>query len=472
MKQTILIVEDSIDQLVRYKEFADSFLNVITATTVQDAIVSLNKKKIDILLTDIHLTKSIDMDSFEGYQVVDHAIKNHPETLVMVMSSDPKVETYHKIYQMGAHAFVKKPIISIDEIKIAVESAKHKRAINRIQKSKIATFPDEIVGKCADGLVLDPKTRKLALALAKNNTIPGVIYGETGTGKEEVAKIIHKRRVENEGQVPFVAVNCANLSPETAASVIFGHKRGSFTGAHSTTVGLVGEANEGILFLDEIHRLPDDCQARLLRVLNDGTYERFGDTKPLFSSFQTIVASTADLDELVNDGKFLMDLRSRLTGLDIHLEPLRNRKDDLRLLIQLFFAKENMSIPIEQLDEIVEKCKSYYWRGNIRQLFNVLKSFVITCTMNEVELDIEYFPEFATMLGPTENKMCVNKPNQSEDFSMELLDKDAPLRTSLALFEREIIKRAIDRHRSVKSAIAGLQISRSGFDVRRKKYGV
>ena len=152
---------------------------------------------------------------------------------------------------------------------------------------------------------MSEKNKQLAQRLAENIEIPVLIKGETGTGKEIFARLIHSFRDEKSSKVPFIAVNCATLNSDNATSILFGHKKGSFTGAHETTEGFIGEANGGILFLDEIHHLPAECQTRLLRVLNDGTYTRFGDSRDLKSDFQVIAASTLSLDKLVEEGSFL-----------------------------------------------------------------------------------------------------------------------------------------------------------------------
>ena len=137
-----------------------------------------------------------------------------------------------------------------------------------------------------DSVIMSEANKNIAKRLAENLEIPVLINGETGTGKEIFARLIHSYREDREATVPFIAVNCATLNKDTAASILFGHKKGSFTGALETTEGYIGEANGGILFLDEIHHLTSDCQARLLRVLNDGSYTRFGDNRVLKSDFQ------------------------------------------------------------------------------------------------------------------------------------------------------------------------------------------
>jgi DNA-binding NtrC family response regulator len=233
--------------------------------------------------------------------------------------------------------------------------------------------------------------------VALSRRLPLTLYGETGTGKEEIAKLVHRYRVELDGGVPFVPVNCANLTGDLAASLLFGHRKGAFTGADETTSGFIGEANGGILFLDEIHALPPTCQQRLLRVLNDGSYERVGESRPLRSEFQVIAASTRDLDTEADAGRFLLDLRMRLTGVDLELAPLRDRMHDLADLILVALAKEGVTISAAEVTRIAERCRLYQWKGNIRQLFRVIQTLVVMASFNEEEIRAENLPVFKSM---------------------------------------------------------------------------
>ncbi len=469
MKKKILIVEDTISELNRYQTLAEKIWTVEVATCFEEVKKILDIRPIDICLTDIHLSRSLNRSSYEGYDVIQYIRENYPEILILAMSSDPRIETYNRTHSLGVRSFVKKPILSEDELRIAVESANHNDLLYKSSLSHTITLPHDIENICQDGVVLDPYIRKRVAGMARRTDAVTVIYGESGTGKEEVAKLIHKRRVELEGHVPFVPVNCANLDTATATSRLFGHKKGSFTGASETTVGLIGEANGGILFLDEIHRLSTECQARLLRVLNDGTYERLGDTRTLCSSFQVIVASTLNLDKLVLDESFLIDLRSRLTGIEIYLKPLRERFDELNLLVKLFFAKEKVSISHEQIETIVSKCSNYYWQGNIRQLFNVLKSLVITCEMDEIAIDADLMPEFITMFPPQGKDRPVSKQNESFP---PIKRQGTNLNQLVYDFEKSLIIKALSEYRKIGDVAAKLGISRSSLDNKRKKFGI
>ena len=468
MLDKLLIIEDDQTQLKRYESMLRSKCNgVFTASSIETATAILAEEPISVILTDIHLTESERQNSYEGLEIIKLCKEHHPEITVLAMSSDPKIDTFLKIEKLGG-SFIKKPIISADEIFIAIESAKYKKNLQRAALQAMDKTPLPF----KDGIIIDNELRRMVFAVASSKAVPCVISGETGTGKEEIAKLIHKRRVETEGQVPFVAVNCANLDPNTAVSELFGHKKGSFTGAHSTTIGLIGEANGGILFLDEIHKLSQDIQYRLLRVLNDGSYSRLGDTKTLRSEFQIVVASTKNLDDLVQTDDFLMDLRSRMTGIEIHLKPLRERMEDLEDLVKLYFAKNNKETSPSEIESIVQYCKKYYWQGNIRQLYNMIRTLVLLCEMEGVPMHGDLMPVYQTMLAPTVQS---TEPQASKLDSEDIIARasgDFPIAESIKALEMLIIENAISRHPTLGKAAKAISMSRSSFDHKRDKYGL
>ena len=468
----MLIVEDTISERHRYATLASDIMTVKTASTLEEAKGLLDRYPIDILITDIHLTFSLQRTGFEGFEVIKYTQKNHPKTLILAMSSDPKIETYQKALQLGARYFIKKPILSADELKVAIEMAKDRRYFARKGELafKRAPMREALMAACEDGLVLDQKTRDEVRGISRMPHIAALLYGETGTGKEEVAKLAHKYRIKYDKNVPFVAINCANLSPETACSRLFGHKKGSFTGADATTTGYVGEADGGILFLDEIHRLDMSCQAHLLRVLNDGTYERFGDSKPLHSTFQVIAATTQNLDQLVEEGLFLVDLRNRLFGYEMELKPLRERKEDFPLLIELFFAKNDVVVKEPQLQKIIEKCQSYYWQGNIRQLYTVLRMLVGHCEINNLEISADYLGDYRFMHPPKvfgserEEEKTLEEPIGGFKELCDAMTEVRPLSETRALFEELATQKALEKYSKKVEAAKALGIGRTSFD--------
>ena len=403
-----------------------------------------------------------------------------PEVIPLAMTSDPKIETYQNVLKEGVEHLFRKPIVSKDELLIHLNAARSRRLVGSLVKRRPRDtgLPERIRKKCPDGIVVSDAIRETVRKIAAHGRVPVVIYGETGTGKEEVAKLIHRRRVELRGPIPFVAVNCANLSGETAVSSLFGHKKGAFTGATETTSGFVGEAHGGILFLDEIHALTTECQQRLLRVLNDGSYSRLGDSKELYSDFQVIVATTRDLDDEIDGGRFLLDLRNRLIGFDISLSPLRERQEDLPVLIELCFARHGIAVDQEEIDRIAKRCGDFYWRGNIRQLLNVLQAWIAQAEGNEQEIRAENLPVFKLMMAPGDESTVPKSlgfqgiPADAGKFIEKALQTDQSLQETVAGFEKLVIQSAMARHARLGDLADALSIGRSTLDDKRKKHGI
>jgi len=281
--------------------------------------------------------------------------------------------------------------------------------------------------------------------------------------------------------VPFVAVNCANLTGETAVSALFGHRRGAFTGAEQTTSGYIGEADGGFLFLDEIQTLTIDCQQRLLRVLNDGSYNRLGDSQTLYSDFRVIVASTKDLEEQVERGTFLVDLSMRLTGINIKLKPLRERLEDIPLLIELALARVGTTVPQKTLESLSGRCSKYHWQGNVRQLMLVISAMVTEALGDQREISAEDLPELKTMLppgfipspvAPSQNLVARDLSTSHDVFQLlrEAIQEDRPFDAIIEAVEKEILKAAFTRHPSLRSASEALSVARSTLAAKKAKY--
>lgn len=329
----------------------------------------------------------------------------------------------------------------------------------------------EFLAKCADGYVIDMEVREFARKIARHKRVPTLLYGETGTGKEEVAKLIHSNRCKEEGNIPFVAVNCANLTSTLAESLLFGHKKGAFTGATESTEGFIGAANGGILFLDEVQYLPPECQRNLLRVLNDGYYSRLGESKLIKANFQVIIATTKNIDSEVESGGFLADLRMRLLGIDIDLKPLREKKEEIILFVSLFFAKNGIKIPRKRIEDISKECAKYYWRGNIRQL---IKKLEVLVAMADSEDDIcAENLEINERIAPS--PMSSPIPGISNDIIKELIEgiqTDGSLEERVNKFEKFVIKAALKRHDNLSKVTNALSISRTALHQKRKKYNL
>ncbi|WP_324948516.1 sigma-54-dependent transcriptional regulator [Oligoflexus sp.] len=476
--QRLLIVEDEAAVLQSYLEFGkEAGYETRGALDFESARELLQKSSFDIMLADVHLSKQF--DAAEGLELIRLARQEAPNILAIATSSDPSLDIYQEALKIGAYGFLRKPLLSAEDLKIAIVNALQ----NRNQQASLVglrgnrqSFPGL---QAEDGIVLSSNFREIARKVARSRSLPVVIYGETGTGKEEFARLIHKHRRDVEGEIPFVAVNCAALNSSMSLSMLFGHRKGAFTGASNSTMGYIGEADGGILFMDEIHTLEKDCQQKLLRTLNDGSYEPLGSTKVQYSRFQLIAASTKDLDAATERNEFLLDLRMRITGLDILLPPLRERLDDMSALVRLFFARENITLPEKELQDIINACRGYYWQGNIRQLYRALHSLVVMSSYNVEDITARHLPVFKTMLPPGQQEPLARFVNSNSFVSDDIirqvtraLVEDVPLDQALEDYEKIIINCALTRHATVNDAVHALGVSRSSLAAKRQKYGL
>ncbi|KAB8031919.1 sigma-54-dependent transcriptional regulator [Fluviispira multicolorata] len=489
---SILIVEDCQDELETYISLAKTCgLIAYGASTSDEAKQLLSIKGFDFLLTDIHLSANKDSEIGEfGFEIIQYALETQPQLTVLTMSHDMDRAIFERAFALGTTHFLRKPITSADEIGIYIKLASQKKIASQNDDS-LSVFLNQFSNNnlykiYKNGVIISSKQDKFLSGVAKNKKIPLVLYGETGTGKEEFAKILHKKRVEIEGMIPFVIVNCPLLDNDLTNSLLFGHKKGAFTGANETTNGYVAAANNGILFLDEVQSLDIPTQRKLLRVLNDGSYSRVGDMRIIHTYFQLIVATTKDLDEEVEAGRMLADFKYRISGAELTLDPLRDRLDDISIFISVFFKKEGLFVNEELINQIAYKCKNCFWKGNIRQLFRVLQRMIINSQLHEEDLNIHHLQlpnENATKsLSGKKIFACVNElinPNENSQNELELLNllqqafhTDQSLNHLLDEIEKQILINAIKRHDSIAKAHTGLGISRNAIDAKRKKYKI
>ncbi|MDQ3232350.1 MAG: sigma 54-interacting transcriptional regulator, partial [Pseudobdellovibrionaceae bacterium] len=255
-----------------------------------------------------------------------------------------------------------------------------------------------------EGIVLTDNLRAQIQMAVHFQDLTILIEGETGTGKEQIVQLIH-RQLSDKNEMPLVVLNCASLHGDLAASTLFGHKKGAFTGAHENHLGAIGQAHRGILFLDEFHRLPAPAQEQLLRTLQDGSYQRVGDTTQRHSDFRLIIATPKNIEKHALAGEIMLDLRFRLYGVDISIPPLRHRLDQLEDLIDCFLGQQRYTPTIRNEEKLllIKRCSQFYWQGNIRQLFGVLQSLCLKARVSRREVLAMDLPIHPTMLAPTDS---------------------------------------------------------------------
>lgn len=473
-KKKILFVEDDAFEIHSISALLKSLnAEFVHTSSVSEAIRELIQMPYDYLLTDLHIETKAGFERPDGLMVIRSAIEQQISITIVATSSDPRTEIVSEALAAGAHHFLRKPLTKADEIEIAFKQGDLRRRLERsAERPTRGRKPhghwQKYAKKYPYGIIQAEREQKIA-RLAARKKASCIIVGETGTGKEEAAKLIHKMRCEDEGPIPFVAVNCATITGNLAESSLFGHKKGAFTGADEAATGYIAEADGGILFLDEIQTLTIPVQQKLLRVLNDGTYNRLGEARSHRSEFQLIVASTKDLGKEIEEGRFLVDIHMRMMGLDFFIPPLRERLCDLPAFIALFLSRKNIDLDTADLDTLIEKLQTYQWPGNVRQLFKYLEAWLLYCELDGVSISAENFPPFKD-LQPSQKQSHVQEIKQNNIDFNAALNQDHDLERLVSEYERTYLVRALERHSIITNLSRVINVPRSTLDAKRRKY--
>lgn len=368
MPNRLLIVEDdnSLNQMLTM-HFEDKAYEVSSAANCQEASRLLEStREFDLILLDQQLPDGL------GIEFIDQCLASEPRPSVIMMTGQHDLELAIKAIKKGATDFVHKPIESktLDQ---AIEKALARRKASN--KSSLTQSPTSrgLVGRSPAMLEVSKQ-----IALSAESSATALITGESGTGKEIVARLIHQYS-GREG--PFIAINCAALVDNLLESELFGHVKGAFTGAVTDKPGKFELANKGTLFLDEIGELAPQLQAKLLRVLQERTYEPLGSTATRETSARLIAATHRDLSSMVEENAFREDLAYRLNVIHIHLPPLRERREDIPLLASALLDKAANAMGRQApplTDKALRALESADWPGNVRELENVLTRALVT----------------------------------------------------------------------------------------------
>lgn len=365
---SILIADD--DDNIR-KALVGLFMNrlseknlyIAEADNGTTAIAMLEKNEYDVLLLDL------DMPGPSGMDILRQLKAHDIQTEIIILTGHATVSTAVEAIKIGAYDYLTKPF-NADELITVVEKAYEKRVLRReniLLRTQIKKQAEtkKIITVSPLMLELLEKVRKIA-----NSDFSVLISGESGVGKELIAKAVHNESERAEG--PFITINCGAIPDKMLESELFGHEKGAFTGAHGRKLGLLEIANEGTLFLDEITELPQHLQAILLRVFETGKFFRIGGTKEIMVNVRFISATNKDLKAEVEKGNFREDLFYRINALPIYIPPLRERKEDIPLLIENFI-KTNPSFKDKRFSkDVLDTLSGYSWPGNVRELQNVV----------------------------------------------------------------------------------------------------
>ena len=379
MKKRILVIDDDIDMCALLNRFlSKNGYEIETAHTGNKGLEKFKEGAFDIVLCDYRLG-----DKKDGKDILVEIKQQKPSTIVLIITGYSDIKTAVDVIRAGAYDYITKPLIP-DEILSVLNKAINSPlvetggAIAPAKENKIPRAASAMLPEFLEGISSSTKELYKQIDLVAPTNFSVILYGESGTGKEVIAKIIHEKS-SRKGK-PFIAMDCGTLSKELAGSELFGHMKGSFTGALADKEGHFELANGGTLFLDEVANLSSEIQASLLRVIQERKFKRVGGNKELDVDVRIIVASNENLQEAYGKGRFREDLYHRFNEFSINLPPLRNRIDDIPLFAEFFLSKtlEELDKDITGFDpDVMESFIRYSWPGNLREFRNVIRRCVL-----------------------------------------------------------------------------------------------
>ncbi len=453
MKPSILIVDD--DERVRqqlYWELNDTF-RVTSAADTDEARKILRKQRFDIALTDLHMPPNTDTPD-AGLSLLADIIRDQPDAIVIIMTGDMDKGPALAAVEQGAWDVFIKPL-NPDELNVVMNRALRLRKLmqeNESLRLGQGGLDDTMIGSA-------PSMQSLYASVNQIAPTDATVYitGESGTGKELVAQALHKN--SNRASRPFVAVNCAALSDSLLEDELFGHESGAYTGSKGIRKGKFELADGGTIFLDEVAELTPAAQAKLLRILQEGTFERLGGERSHKVDVRVIAATHQDLRMRVEAGAFREDLFYRLNVIPLLVPPLRERKEDIPALAVHFlqeFRKKMNRGPKSFSKEALHILTQCPWKGNVRELRNLTERLVILVNHNVIQigdLPAEYKPEGASGTLPS------SLPESG--YSMGQEDPNQNYEDAVNRFRRRLLEDALARYGSKSKTAAALGINRS-----------
>jgi two-component system, NtrC family, response regulator AtoC len=432
MTEKILIVEDELNlRKLLSIILSQQHYQVITVDNAEEAMSIIQQQPIDLILMDNRLPGMSGLDALKQIKKAD------PETFVILMTAYAGVDTAVEALKLGAIDYIVKPF-DLNDLQGLV---KRTLELSKAKKQGINLSPKiELSNSDHKGHILtnSPNMMELCRNIAKvsQTKTTVLITGESGTGKELVAKTIHFYSTRSTG--PFIKVNCGALPETLLESTLFGHEKGSFTGAYQRQIGLFERAHQGTLFLDEVAEMSTNLQVKLLRVIQEKEFEPIGGNRPIKTDFRLIAATNRSLQDMIASGEFRQDLFYRLNVMGLCLPPLRERTNDVMLLARYFanqFCLENNKELLDFSISAVEVLNQYSWPGNVRELSNAIEHAVI------ISNGLFIYPQDLPAHIITQNKMPTFNPDLTiyEQHGATLKDK-------VKNYEKELIINELKRN--------------------------
>ncbi|SBV91230.1 Acetoacetate metabolism regulatory protein AtoC [uncultured delta proteobacterium] len=450
----LLIIDDEKNYLLVLETLlTDAGYTVTALSDPESALAFLEDSEVDVVVTDMKMPK------ISGREVLEHVRKNYPHVPVLVMTAFGSIESAVEVMKFGAFDYITKPF-SNDEMLLSLKNAAELARVHRRYRLLHENLEErfglhQIIGRS--------KGIRSVLAMvdrAAPSKSSVLITGESGTGKELVARAIHFASPRKNG--PFVSVNCMALNPGVLESELFGHEKGSFTGAVAMRRGRFELADGGTLFLDEIGELSHDMQVKLLRVLQERRFERVGGSEEIEVDIRIVTATNKDLQAEVEAGNFREDLYYRLNVVQLLLPPLRERREDIPLLVAHFVEKmvrENGLTPKIFTPEALDFLCGYEWPGNIRQLENMVERCMVMAPSDAIEVQ-----DLPQEIRDEETQL---------KSAVDLLPVELNLADTMDKLEAALVRRALARADFVQVKAAELLgISKSLLQYKLRKYGI
>jgi two-component system response regulator PilR (NtrC family) len=446
-KRKILVVDDEQNIRKLLKIFlTEEGYSVEVADNGESGLEAVKNHIFDLVITDLKMPKLSGFDLLKGIKEIS------PDTIVVIVTAFGTTESAVEAMKLGAFDYIQKPF-KIDDIRLIVKNALDKHALQEelsiLKEQFKSTSLENIIGNSPAMLNLFSLISKTA---SSNANV--LITGESGTGKELVAMAIHNMSPIKDNR--FVAINCAAIPEGLLESELFGHMRGAFSGATANKQGLFEHADGGTLFMDEIGDMPLNLQAKLLRVIENNLIRRVGGVSDIKVDVRLISATNTEINKLIEEKRFREDLFFRLNVLSIKVPPLRERREDIPILIEHFMKKYTTGKTTFSQDAIA-MLSDYYWKGNVRELENIIERLLLICDRDIIA--VEDLPEEIRLISTAES---VSMP--SDGISIEKLIENT---------EKAYLLKALENTNGVKTEAAKLlKLTFRSFRHRLKKYGI